>query len=88
MLSGWSEADRYDFISAGLAGYKRQCEKSDSDEVPLYRPRELKRAERKKKKDMAKYIWYPSTYSASKPSTPLLTQQKKIQVDNKRKNMG
>ena len=29
-LSGWSVADRIDFISAGLAGYKRQCEKSDS----------------------------------------------------------
>ena len=39
MLSGWSEAERFDFISAGLAGYKRQCEKSDNGEVPLYRPR-------------------------------------------------
>ena len=58
MLSGWSEAERYDFISAGLAGYKRQCEKSDSGAVPLYRPREWERAERKKKKDMAKYTWY------------------------------
>ena len=25
MLSGWSEADGYDFISAGLAGYRNQC---------------------------------------------------------------
>ena len=58
MLSGWSEADRYDFISAGLAGYRRQCEKSDTGEVPLYRPREWERAARKKKKDMAPYTWY------------------------------
>ena len=58
MLSGWSKADRYDFSSAGLAGYKRQCEKSDSGEVPLYRTREWARDERKKKKDMAKYTWY------------------------------
>ena len=60
MLSGWSEseADRYDFISARLAGYRRQCEKSDSGKVPLYQPCEWERAERKKKMDMAKYTWY------------------------------
>ena len=58
MLSGWSEADRYDFISAGLAGYRSQCKRSDSGEVPLYRPREWERATRKKKKDLAPHIWY------------------------------
>ena len=58
MLSGWSAADRYDFISAGLAGYRNQCERSDSGEVPLYRPREWERAARKMKKDMAPYTWY------------------------------
>ena len=56
MLSGGARLT--DFISTGLAGFKPQCEKSDRVEVPLYRPREWNRAERKKKKDMAPYTWY------------------------------
>ena len=38
MLSGGARLT--DFISTGLAGFKRQCEKSDKVEVLLYRPRE------------------------------------------------
>ena len=49
MLSIWSKADRFEFISAGVPGYKRLWEKSDCYEVLLYRPLE------RKKKDVALY---------------------------------
>ena len=80
MLSGWSEAERYDCISAGLAGYKRQCKKSDSGEVPLYWPWEWERAERKKKKDMAKYTWYrPSNTVMVVPGTAGSELKKRVE---------
>ena len=56
--SGWDEKSRYDFIMAGLTGYKRQLERAEAGICPLYRPWELDRESRRKKKILAKTSWY------------------------------
>ena len=58
MCSGWDAKHRYDFIQAGLLGYKKQLEQSDAGATPLYRPWEWNREERDNKKLLAKSSWY------------------------------
>ena len=69
--SGWDEKSRYDFIMAGLTGYKRQLERAEAGICPLYRPREWDRESRRKKKILAKTSWYrPHDAVMFVPATP------------------
>ena len=71
MCSGWTERHRYDFIMAGLTGYRRQLENSDAGITPLYRPREWDRETRRRKKLMARTAWYrPADAVMFVPATP------------------
>ena len=46
--SGWDEKSRYDFIMAGLTGYRRQLERAEAGICPLYGPRDWDRESRRK----------------------------------------
>ena len=45
---------RAETVTAGLKGYKNQCEKADSGGTPLHRPRQFNRQERMNKKALTK----------------------------------
>ena len=69
--SGWDEKSRYDFIMAGLTGYRKQLERAEAGICPLYRPREWDRGSRRKKKILAISSWYrPNDAVMFVPATP------------------
>ena len=91
MCSGWDAKHRYDFIQAGLLGYKKQLEQSDAGVTPLYRPWEWNREERDNKKLLAKSSWYrPDDATMFVPATPGSELRNIIQniVNNKTSELG
>ena len=80
MLSGYSEEFRLDTIKAAVKGYERQCQKADTGETPLHRPRTWNQTERRKKKLLTKTSWYrPHQAVGFYPSTPTGELAKEIQ---------
>ena len=91
MCSGWDAKHRYDFIQAGLLGYKKQLEQSDAGVTPLYRPWEWNREERNNKKLLTKSSWYrPDDATMFVPATPGSELRNTIQkiVTNKTSELG
>ena len=60
--SGYTEKFRAQVISAGIAGFQKQCEASENGGTPLFRPLEYERPARIRKKAMAKEAWYRPNY--------------------------
>ena len=61
----------YDFIMAGLTGYRRQLERAETGICPLYGPRDWDRESRRKKKILAISSWYrPHDVVMFVPATP------------------
>ena len=91
MCSGWDAKHRYNFIQAGLLGYKKQLEQSDAGVTPLYRPWEWNREERNNKKLLTKSSWYrPDDATMFVPATPGSELRNTIQkiVTNKTSELG
>jgi hypothetical protein len=69
--SGYAEGYREEVLKSGVAGYERQLEASRTGEKPLFRPREWRQEERRRKKMVRKAAWYrPADCIAFYPATP------------------
>ena len=78
-------------ITAGIQGYKNQCKRADNGEVPLHRPRNFNREERKKKKIITKTSWYkPNDSVIFIPSTPgsILARRYREVISNELKDVN
>ena len=49
-------------IQSATTGFQRQCEAANNGGTPLHRPRNYKRAARRKKKLMSKESWFRPTH--------------------------
>ena len=69
--SGYPESYRAEVIKSGVVGYERQLEASRSGEKPLFRPRDWKQEERRRRKLVRKTSWYrPADCVGFYPPTP------------------
>ena len=62
-LSGYDHKYRAEIMESALKGFRRQCLISDSGGTPLFRSRMYERETRRKKKLMAREIWYRPSYN-------------------------
>ena len=70
-LSGYSEGYRLDIIQSGIRVFNKICERNDSGETPLFRPRGFQQKERRRKKLMLETSWYrPDECVGFYPVTP------------------
>ena len=49
---------RYEVLMSALDAFEKIKERDEKEEQPLYRPKEWKKAERRKEKEMKKKDWY------------------------------
>jgi hypothetical protein len=71
LVSGYPEEYRAGVLKAAITGYQRQVEADSSGEKPLYRPREWREAERRRKKGLRRAAWYrPADTVLFLPTTP------------------
>ena len=69
--SGYSQEYRSEVVRAGVAGYEMQLAASRAGKKPLFRPREWRKEERRKKKLVNKAAWYrPADAVGFYPATP------------------
>ena len=91
MISGYSEKVRYDVIKNSLVAYDTQVERDQSGECPLYRPREYKKEERKRKKLRTKMAWYKPhdtvLFCPPSPNSILAKELQKI-ADKEKEDSG
>jgi hypothetical protein len=69
--SGYPEGYREEVLKAGVTGFERQLEASRRGEKPLFRPREWRKDERRKRKMVRRVGWYrPADTVGFYPATP------------------
>ena len=71
--SGYDKKFRYDVITTALAAYEKRKEEEEEGEVPMYRPKEWRKDERRKAKEAKRKNWYKKGGYKSVifvPSTP------------------
>ena len=56
--SGYDKKFRYDVVSTAIAAYRRIKEMDENGDIPMYRPKEWRRDERRKMKEAKKKNWY------------------------------
>ena len=57
-FSGYSQEFRFDILNSAKKGYEIQVQRSESQGVPLNRPRQWERRRRKREKDEKKKTWF------------------------------
>ena len=91
MRSGYPEELRAGVLESALVGYRRQVEKSERGETPLYRPRGWREGERRRRKQIKKSAWFrPSDSVLFCPATPnseLAARQRKV-VEEEGRRLG
>ena len=69
--SGWGDREREDITKGGVKAYERKLEAARKGERPMYRPREWRSAERRKRATLRRGAWYrPADAVGFFPPTP------------------
>ena len=80
--SGYDKKFRYDVLTTAMAAYKKTKEDEEEDGIPMYRPKEWRKDERRKSKEAKRQNWYKRgghksvIFVPSTPNSELLNKMK------------